>query len=165
MIFIVEGPDGAGKTTLISNVFPDIEYIHYSHFPTRNDAFTTFERLLESLIENPRNLIIDRFHISERIYGIEYHNEKLSNHRYNYIESLCKLLNIRVICCLPSWLTVQENWSARLDNEMIQDSSHLYKIWHSYSCIKQQTSLPIIMYDYQMPEAEHCLKAQLSLYK
>lgn len=80
-IFVVEGPDGTGKTTLINAIreklIADVEGNHITtlHFgaPKMNPFIEYTNALNKWLIKNidkPNHfLLIDRFHIGERVYG------------------------------------------------------------------------------------------------
>lgn len=153
MIYLLEGPDCGGKTTLLNTQFHDWGSVHHGAYPTANDAFTAYERLLESIAEKPRNLIIDRMHISERIYGQQYHGFCMSDHRYYYLEDLCQALKIEVILCQPSWEIVHKTWSSRLEDEMIKDETQIKKVYDAYADIGAYTSLITHKYDYSKPDA------------
>lgn len=76
MIVILEGNDRAGKTT-IANALVEEDNFRCVHFgpPETNDFGTEFHvRLLEELIkeveaEHPRDLVFDRAHLGELVYG------------------------------------------------------------------------------------------------
>lgn len=65
--FIIEGPDGAGKTTyskVICEKF-GLEYHHEGPPPTGVDIFRHYLRLLE----RPQPTCFDRLHLGELVYG------------------------------------------------------------------------------------------------
>lgn len=65
LTIIAEGCDGAGKTTLIMKLMSAYRTVHYFH-ATKD---TTEVQYLEALDTNADVLIMDRFWLSEDIYG------------------------------------------------------------------------------------------------
>jgi thymidylate kinase len=157
VILLFEGPDASGKTTLVESLIKrnpgTWEIHHHGAFPTPNAAFTAYERLLESISENPRNVLIDRMHISERIYGQYFHNIWMSDRRYWYIDKVCNELDVRLVWCLPPWRAVRKIWHSRIDDEMIKDESQLEQVYDAYNAIAEYTNLDTILYDYTQPGA------------
>ena len=74
MIIVLEGPDGAGKSTLgrTLSAFLGVPLLHTGGPPETAEAFRDKMRSLESFIEVYKSLIIDRLPpISEHVYGEE----------------------------------------------------------------------------------------------
>lgn len=147
-IILLEGPDGAGKTTLATEDFPDYNQVHHGAYSTDTDAFQAYDKLLNVSLKSD-NLVIDRMHISERIYGREYHGFCMSDLRYEHIERQCLENRIVVVLCLPHLSTVLKNWSKGGRDEMLTNSKHLEHIYNTYSRLQMYTSLPFVIYDYE----------------
>ena len=72
MIIIVEGPDGVGKSTLINNLKnnffnKEVEIIKFSD--NSDVSFSNYKNKLES---DFKNVIMDRFNLSEDVYSTIY---------------------------------------------------------------------------------------------
>lgn len=147
MIVLVEGCDCSGKTTLLTDEFRDWQYVHHGAFASPADAFHHYEVLLTEVDENA-HIVIDRMHISERIYGLFYWHKFMNETRYQIIESMCAKHNIQVIHCHPPLELVLKRWSERLNEEMIKDERIIKSIYNAYENIQQYTSLPVLRYDY-----------------
>ena len=72
MIILIEGPDGAGKTTL-ANKLADIlhcENVHMSYPKTEEEKQQMFQQYLAIITSNSnKNIILDRCWYSEMVYG------------------------------------------------------------------------------------------------
>lgn len=74
MIYIIEGPDGAGKTTLAEKIVkatPHARIVHFGAPATDAEAFNyweTYAKALEAVGEG-ETVIIDRCWISDLVYG------------------------------------------------------------------------------------------------
>lgn len=76
MLIIVEGPDCAGKTTLVERLAEQLvkregELLELRHCgPLRKPALEEYELRLDDYVPGTdRNIIYDRFHLGEAIYG------------------------------------------------------------------------------------------------
>lgn len=165
-IILLEGPDGAGKTTLAQTSFKDYQYLHHGAYETPQAAFIAYDELLSSILQNTvrgichNNIVIDRLHISERIYGTYFHGKRMEDWRYSYIDNLCLTAGIQVVICLPPWDVVEQNWENNRQNEMIQDLCKLKEIYIVYKDIVDKAShnfytrMPVSVYDYTEEEGE-----------
>ena len=72
MIYILEGPDGSGKTTLANKLveMAGCPYYHFSYPRSQEEADNLFKTYYEKLvILNGRDSVIDRMWISTMVYG------------------------------------------------------------------------------------------------
>lgn len=81
MIYILEGPNGAGKTTLAKYIVANYDMAYHkdiakdlSLLPVEYRALATKEAILAQArvfvsIANKCNIIVDRFHMTEYVYG------------------------------------------------------------------------------------------------
>lgn len=70
MIFIIEGPDGSGKTTLAKRLAAKTgwPYVHMSN-PKTEEEMVEMANEYKKLLREHRNLILDRAWYSEMAYG------------------------------------------------------------------------------------------------
>lgn len=70
MIFILEGPDGSGKTTLASKLSEAFNFPvkHFSYPKTEEEQKALFETYQQYLLTHD-NVIIDRMWLSTMVYG------------------------------------------------------------------------------------------------
>jgi thymidylate kinase len=70
MIYIIEGPDGSGKTTLATQLArqASAEIIHMSYPTTPEEQEKMFDEYVK-VLNKPRNMIFDRCWYSEMAYG------------------------------------------------------------------------------------------------
>lgn len=147
MILLFEGCDCSGKSTLIKEQFNDIRYVHHGAYPTPTDAFQAYDELLDSLLPN-EDIVLDRMHISERIYGQVYHDAWMSDERYSYLEHRLSQLKTIVIFCRPPLRVVIDQWRQRQHDEMIKDVNKIEEVYIEYSSLWKYTLLPVFTYDW-----------------
>jgi hypothetical protein len=93
MLVLIEGPDGAGKTTLANAVLDSIAgsgqpvaYMHASA-PRRHPLIEYTEPLSEYQPGDGTSYVLDRWHIGETIYGPRYRGRcGLTAHQYAAVE-------------------------------------------------------------------------------
>ena len=157
-VFILEGPDGAGKTTkkeelieIIKNTVPDakIREFHNGPYDTPDDAEIAFLLQIEYAQSHPDVYVIfDRCYISERIYSTVLREEKIGDKEYHNLDNKMKALNPMLILCLPPFAIAKGNWEKRLNIEVVKDSLHYSKIYEMYSNLSDYTYIEYKIYDY-----------------
>jgi hypothetical protein len=153
MIYLLEGVDGSGKTTYLNKRFPDYEKFHFGAFPTPSAAFQAYDELLDAIwIRSMQGqcpkIVIDRMHVSEQIYGEVYHGIRMSKRRFDYLDDCLLQLGALCIWFHPPWQIVKENWTARIDDEMVKEETALFEVYQAYERISDITRLPVFKYDY-----------------
>ena len=145
-IFILEGPDGSGKTTTGVAMAKKLSgiYIHnnqFSKLTTSKEMHAIFsaqlycaEDLCALTLSTVVPLIIDRSWISELVYGKVYRPKP----RIDAVdaEDLCKLatrLQATIINCRPPWDVVRENFQAEGRDELLSSVEQLQKVYDLYS--------------------------------
>lgn len=158
MLIILEGPDGAGKTTL-ANQFKDYKYVHHGLYRDDNQ-FELIERYAQSIHKAEDNTIIDRCYLSELVYGrVKRGKSRLGDTGLLLLQALCKANDVREIICLPPKDVVMANWSEKKD-DYIKFLSEERAIWELYGSILDN-SREYIWYDYTkhtLPELMRKLK-------
>lgn len=104
-IFVLEGPDGAGKSTLADSIDLDIRLVDPQsivarmHFGApKEHPFVEYMRHLTAWLDNvsglPREhryLIIDRFHLGENVYGTALRDNPIMT--YSQLKAIDDLLD------------------------------------------------------------------------
>ena len=150
-IFIVEGPDGTGKTTVcnfLSKLY-DLPIIHLIYYEKQEDMDKQYERvfqLIHALIHNNgavnRGLIFDRFTSSNRVYSGVFKNSKVSPWTIK-IETLIQIMssyyNITFINCLPKdkqeYLNRYKDIASLRDELYGDDLENMGKVYDEYKVI------------------------------
>lgn len=123
-MIIVEGPDGAGKTTLIENLAH--HRVHLKSLKggvgsegqnpqgwTKN-ADSTLSAYAQKILEGERtdgvNIAFDRFHLSEWVYGpILRNNQLITDEVLLVLGNLLREKHVPIILCLPAFKTTLAN--------------------------------------------------------
>ena len=154
MIIIVEGPDGAGKTTRINQLLdahPGSSYKHFSNPKTSQEADDYWKVYTEAVKASDPNkvTIFDRSWYSDRVYGpiIRGHMEML----YQHVEMLEALVyryggGYVIYCTAPThllWKRCQERGET-----FVLSKEKLEAIRESYELVmKNDCKLPVMRID------------------
>ena len=151
MLTIVEGPDGAGKTTLIETW--QTKSVHHGAYIGEKSVAHHYMTSLR-WAHSGFTKIFDRSWLAEPIYGNAFRDgqDRLGIGRARMLERCALSLNAIVIKCLPPFEVCRDNWAKRKNIEYLTNEDALYKVWMSYKVLgtndAYKTSLPIIPYDY-----------------
>jgi len=157
-VIMVEGPDGGGKSTLISKIHRDgVDngdlIFHNGLYPTPDDAYSSYLGQLNAFEEGACDrLILDRSVISQMIYGAVMRNEPLNYEMTDKIQAKFLQLNGIIILCLPPLKVCMQNWRARnaQNKEYVTKSKKMIQIYGLYSAVSEAFNL--IKYDYTTDE-------------
>ena len=159
-MIILEGPDNAGKSTLLTDLLaldPSLRVLKRQRFkPEMGETIGTsyMEALMPPEDGNRRahaNSVVDRFYASECIYGSLYRGGCRMTAREHY---LIKIMLISygafVVYCNPGKEVILENWTAR---EQLYDGA--VKIAEAYEQRLRRIfyPIPVIDYDWRSPSA------------
>jgi thymidylate kinase len=158
MILILEGPDGAGKTTLAETLrhrFQDKSMVHI----VKHGPYTGVEpehlcriyfRSMSPALTFDDVVIMDRSWLSEPIYGEVYRNgaNRIDVERKRMLERVALSRGAVVVHCQPDFETCVEAFEKRKSEEYLDDISQLEAVYNEYESIGLTTSLPTIHYDY-----------------
>lgn len=147
MITILEGPDGAGKTTLGHDgvCFSDHAYVHLGP-PSQLGAFHDVVGAITAR-RRKRHVLFDRLHLGEGIYGPVFRGkDTLGMARRRLIERVLLSRQAVVVLCLPDVERCVETFRARKGEEMLDNEMQLRLVHEAYRTI--ETHLPIVTYDY-----------------
>jgi adenylate kinase family enzyme len=139
MKYILEGPDGAGKTTLADSLG---DSWHHSYYP---DARVMFTETLRSIISDKKS--VDRLYYSELVYSPIYHKtpQRYGN-RTRMLDRMVLSEGRIIIACLPDYETCHAAWSSGRE-EMVSDEAQFKAIYDAYAAMKYNT--PHVTYDWK----------------
>lgn len=121
MIYILEGVDGTGKTTLSKKLCANLglSYMHFSAPETHADIRTMYDMYLNILLTND-NILLDRSWISDYVYGTAYRKfPALSGIERDVLEHICLAKGLKVIFCTDEANVIADRIKARGDDEHI----------------------------------------------
>lgn len=159
-MIVVEGPDGAGKTTLISRLSDELQLEVAPRVVSKDaEAMVNLKQWTEDNVrEGFQPRIFDRHRlISEPIYGPVLRDapEPGFDDPYWFRGMMAEFYALEpiVIYCLPPWPVVWKNIVETPDNRIFHDSSQkAYLIWNSYynKAVTEVALRPLhtIMYNY-----------------
>ena len=142
VIVIIEGPDGAGKTTLAKTL--DGVYRHVCQ-PSSGNALPYYLELLRT--PSPR-VIFDRFAWSETIFGpLLRDRDGLGPRGFDKFESVRRMRGAIVVMCLPPVDECLQNWQRKLDAgyEIIHDRDIFLESYHAFANLAPMAD---IIHDY-----------------
>ncbi|KKK93931.1 hypothetical protein LCGC14_2687940, partial [marine sediment metagenome] len=125
-IIILEGPDGGGKTELADHFIKAGYAYHHEGPPPRRrgwDALAHYGGLLERARRSRRDVVFDRFHLGETIYGpLTRGEDRLGIAGLKLMNRLVHATGARLWLCLPSYGACLKNWRAkRAGTEYVKD--------------------------------------------
>lgn len=141
MKLILEGPDGAGKTTLAEKLGG--KTYHHSYYPDRREMFI---RTAESLISDAHS--IDRLYYSELVYSPIYHKtpQRYGPGQMRMLDRLVWSTQRAIIHCMPSYGTCHKAWSSGRE-EMVSDEAQFKAIYDAYAALTFNT--PSVKFDWE----------------
>lgn len=151
MGFVLEGPDGAGKSTL-ANRLHDLFGLEVNHFgpPTKPPIEEYLHWLLDKDAEG-HNRVVDRFHLGESVYGPIFRgSDPLSMHDLTTIEWALMVRGYTMIYVTTSLKTMIDNIERRGDDMVNPD--RMAKITQLYDVVIQVGCMESMAYDYQHQE-------------
>lgn len=153
-VYIVEGPDGAGKSTLALNLAREVGamVVHHGPYPALDGAalVRAYVDSLYPALVGERPVVLDRCWLSEPIYGAAYRNgaDRLGVGGRRHLERLALRCGALLIRCDPGWTAVSETWERRRGDEYLRTVDQL-KVVHNAYLHRLVTDLPELRHDYR----------------
>ena len=152
-IYILEGPDGSGKTTLAEKLcsYHKIEKMHLTYYSDKEkhqEQFRTVERKLDEFINGTAKtgICFDRFIFSTKVYGDVFNNDS-SIDNYETIMTKLECLDrlhkgtVQIIFTLPKPKSLYiENFNRVkfLREELYTDTDLMSKVYDGFDDIYHQ---------------------------
>ena len=138
-IIILEGPDGAGKSyfaSILANKYNGIILHQKYKFKNKIDLYymAVFKKALD--ISKNKLVILDRFHISEIIYGEVFRNGSKFPWILKYYKEIFNSLGAITILCIPKDIKQGEEWFKQVKairSEMYPNITKIIEKYINYS--------------------------------
>jgi len=160
MIILLEGPDGAGKTTLAeklraiisktaANMVHSVRHGPYAGLSSEELCKLYFRSMSPALTFNDE-LIMDRSWLSEPIYADAYRDgySRVDMPRRRMLERIALSRGAVVVLCQPDFEVCEQAFSARLGDEYLDNVDQLRQVYSAYEALALQTHLTVVHYDY-----------------
>lgn len=148
-LIILEGPDGAGKSTLAKDLCQaySAEYHHEGPPPPHVDILDYYGGILEGARIRGGNHVFDRLAYGEMVYGPVFRGvDRLTPAGWRVFKRLIDATNTYLVLCLPERDVAFYNWMQRQHIEMVTQVEQYEEIYARY-----QLSAPEhhFVYDYK----------------
>lgn len=135
-IYILEGPDGGGKTTLSLALAKRLDAPITNHGPYKDES-QIWRHYFNSMLpaySGERDVILDRSWIAEPIYGEVYRNgvNRLELWHLRILEYVARECSAIVIWCLPPVEKCVQAFNSRRAQEMLDNEDQLRKVYDLY---------------------------------
>lgn len=148
MIYVIDGPDGAGKTVLSKKLVADFELeYHHEGPPQTDDLRGHYCRLISDAYLKKRDVVFDRMALSEMVYGpILRDGCKLGKGGWRYFMSVMKNVGAQHIICLPPPEFCYKAWSNNFNAELFTGRITFYQTYSQFAYLANK--LQLLTYDY-----------------
>lgn len=149
MIVIIEGPDGAGKTTLAEHLSKRywLSYHHEGPPPPGIEPLYHYAKLLDNA-RHPRGsgVVFDRFALGERVYGpVLRGRDAIGLDGWRVFKRLLKASGAISVLCLPSYEVCHASWASGR-HELILDRQRFNATYSHWVALRAEFD---IIYDYR----------------
>jgi hypothetical protein len=149
-VFILEGPDGAGKTTLAKKLAEATggKIIHEGPPPSHLDMLQYYAGKLLSGLKSRRPVIFDRLYLGEHVYGplVRMH-DGLGWRGVLMMRRLTRAYGVHEILCLPDIAVCNANYAEKIKerDDVIKSVETYQDVWAWYKALEGHQTFT---YDY-----------------
>lgn len=153
-LIILEGPDGAGKSTLAERYAAQgFWVVHLDRFPRVKNLARLHLEAMTPALNRHRAVVLDRAWMTERVYGEVYRSgaNRIPVPLARMLERVAARCPTRVLLCLPPVEACLKAFRSRRDQEYLKGEDDLRRVWERYAELharQQLTSLPTDVVDY-----------------
>ena len=152
MIIILEGPDGAGKTTLANKLRQQTGFmiLHRSQPKTEEDKRRMMDEYVQ-VLKSGKSCILDRCCYSEMVYGPVMRDDSVISYPQMYVlEQILAKHGGLVIHCTGSLQDLWKRCTTR-GEDYIVDKETFTKIYNGYNVLMSQVPhlIPVVTYEYK----------------
>lgn len=144
-VVILEGPDGAGKTTL-AKVFEErfgYRYHHEGPPPAEKNLLNYYGALLYDACHADQPVVFDRLHVGEAVYGpLLRSNNRFGLDSIKLINRIRSAYAVYTIFCMPPYDVAHTNWKYR-KGELFHNDTLFNKVFEAYDKLIQN---PLLAY-------------------
>lgn len=115
-VVILEGPDGAGKTTLATHLEQEhgFRYIHTGKPSGEGSLLVEYCLVLDQARRSGEKVVIDRLHVGESVYGpIMRGDDQITSEGQEIIQRFINAMGAVEVFCLPPYNVCEKNWAER----------------------------------------------------
>jgi len=151
-VIILEGPDGAGKTTLAHQLADRLSarYVHLGPMTNVKDIGRIYVEAMLPAIMGYQTVVMDRAWFSEEPYGTVFREGKLRND--NVIDAMLERIVLActglVVYCDVDQRLLVESFAARKGKEYLDRADQVLAVARAYRERMARTNLPVFQYDY-----------------
>lgn len=161
---IIEGPDGAGKTTLIEALrqrwrWSGVDH-HGAYLGEERIARHYLKSLYRGLAQPQRVQLLDRSWLAEPIYGAVMRGgaDRITIADRRMLERVALGAGAVTVLCLPPFKACERAWKGRLEREYPQRADQLRALYDAYKQLGAD-----LVYDYTTDTAAELTKALQAL--
>jgi hypothetical protein len=139
MIYLLEGPDCGGKTTLATEIedsltrMYDVKPVRFRRGPLKQDPLLEYLVPLHDYDKRNDTWILDRWHLGETVYGPILRDEsKITQAQVNYIELVLHTLGVVPVHVTASLTELHDRFNERGGDDIVS-WTQIVTAWNAYN--------------------------------
>lgn len=157
---LLEGPDGAGKTTLADTLVRRLMATRVMHYGPPPDPQRQFPYMVSTL-DHPALTVVDRSFPSAMVYDHVLRREhRLSRAEGRMLVRAALGLNYTMVYCRPPIREMHMAWASRKGRELLTEAAQLDAVIENYDLLVKvlQSQLPVVPYDWTKDNVDDLLE-------